>query len=408
MNCERVGAINEREYVPHGAAIAYWSVAGLDLQSLSMSVPPLSLWHRLKSRSNPRDSRKVVPRVSPNTPMGGLTGAVSGETQKLLSGTGVLRAMQTPSGALRPLGLICETVNICNSDCIFCPYSLQTRKFGTMTPDLFQEVCRQYAAMGGGPMSLTPMVGDVLLDKELPSRLAMLRRYSHAIRPSVTTNLYALDRFSDEVISEMLETLVRIHISVYGMTQEENAEITRRNNFKKFAPSARRLGELWERGSKRCSMWASFRNLHEYSPDTLQRYVLDNFGQDWFKGVTVRYSNWGGRMSGALPGDAHWAPEQENHKTCMLLTVALQVYWDGRVSTCACCDYDAGKDLAVGDVREQSLTEIYNSAANRQIWANQEAGNMQGICQHCTFHVPLSQLAERQPVGQGWFDFAGG
>ena len=92
----------------------------------------------------------------------------------------------------------------------------------------------------------------------------------------------------------------------------------------------------------------------------------------------------------------------------MLLVIALQVYWDGRVSTCACCDYDAGKDLAVGDVRQQPLSEIYSSAANRQIWADQEAGKMQSICKNCTFHVPLTQLLIRQPVGQGWFDFAGG
>ena len=368
----------------------------------------MSLWHQIKARSYGHRSGRAVSVVSPSAPMGGLTGCVSRETERLLSATGVLGAMQTPSRTLRPLGLICETVNICNSDCIFCPYSLQTRKFGTMTPDLFEEVCQQYSAMGGGPMSLTPVVGDVLLDKELPSRLAVLQRYRSFIQPSVTTNLYALDRFPDEVISAMLETLVRIHISVYGTTQEENAAITQRNNFKKFAPSARRLAELCERGSQRCSVWVSFRNLHEYRTDALRRYVLDNFGQDWFKGVTVRYSNWGGRMSGPLPGDAQWAPATENHCTCILLIVALQVYWDGRVSTCACCDYDAGKDLAVGDVREQTLSQIYNSAANRQIWADQEAGELKGICQHCTFHVPLSRLAEHPPVGQGWFDFAGG
>jgi radical SAM protein with 4Fe4S-binding SPASM domain len=340
--------------------------------------------------------------------MGGLTGAVNSKTQNLLSSTGVLNAMQTPAGALRPLGVICETVNICNSDCVFCPYSLQTRKFGTMAPELFEEVCQQYAAMGGGPMSLTPVVGDVLLDKELASRLAVLRRYRRFIQPSVTTNLYALDRFSDEVIGDMLETFVRIHVSVYGLNEEENRAITRRNNFRKFAPNARRLAELWKRGSQRCSMWVSFRNLHEYSQDVLRRYVLGAFSQDWFRGVTTRYSNWGGRMSGTLPGDAQWAPETENHLTCMLLIIALQVYWDGRVSACACCDYDAGRDLAVGDVKTQTLVQIYNAVANRQIWANQESDKMQPICRNCTFHVPLARLQESQPVGQGWFDFAGG
>jgi len=332
--------------------------------------------------------------------MGGLSGVISAKSEKLLSDSGVLSAMRAPSGELRPLGLICETVNICNSDCIFCPYSLQTRKFGTMRPELFEDVCRQYAAMGGGPMSLTPVVGDVLLDKELPSRLTHLQRFRRFIQPSVTTNLYALDRFPDDVVSEMLETFTRIHISVYGISQEENAEITRRTNFKKFAPNARRFAELWARGSQRCSVWVSFRNIHEYPTESLRGYVLDDFGRDWFRGVTVCYSNWGGRMSGALPSDARWAPATENHEPCLLLVIALQVYWDGRVSTCACCDYDAGKDLAVGDVRQQPLSEIYSSAANRQIWADQEAGKMQFIRKNCTVHVRLTQLLVRPSGGR--------
>ena len=367
-----------------------------------------NLWCTLKGKSYSRRESGSRVRVSAVNPVGSLTGVVSDETQRLLTDGGALRAMQTPTRLLRPIGIICETVNICNSDCVFCPYGIQTRKFGTMEPELFTEVCRQYVAMGGGPMSLTPVVGDVLLDKELPGRLAMLRRYRHAIQPSFTTNLYALDRHSDEVVSELLDTLVRIHLSVYGMTEEENEAITRRNNFKKFAPQARRLGELWERSSQRCSIWVSFRNFHQYPEGELRQYVIDHFGHDWFQGAATRYSNWGGKMDVPLPDDAHWAPAQQNHKTCMLLTTALQVYWDGRVSACSCCDYDAGKDLALGSIRERSLTEIYNSAANRQIWADHEAGNMPAICRNCTFHIPLARLVERPPVGQGWFDFNGG
>ncbi len=368
-----------------------------------------SLWLRLKRNSDLSSKRPTV-RVSQGRPLGSLTSVVGRETQALLSGSGALRAMQTPSGLIRPLGLICETVNICNSDCVFCPYSIQTRKFGTMDPELFAEVCRQYVAMGGGPMSLTPMVGDVLLDKELAGRIEMLRRYQHAIQPSVTTNLYALDRHSDEVISAALETFIRIHVSIYGITQEENEAIIRRKHFSKLPPQAKRLSELWEHGSRRCSMWVSFRNLYEYPSERLRGYVAETFGHgEWFQGgATARYFNWGGAMSGDLPGDAQFVPARDNQHTCTMLPFAVQVYWDGRVSACCCCDYDAGKDLALGDVRRQTLTEIYNGAANRQIWADQESGKMQGICRQCTFHIPLTRLLESPPIGQGWTDLAGG
>jgi radical SAM protein with 4Fe4S-binding SPASM domain len=84
------------------------------------------------------------------------------------------------------------------------------------------------------------------------------------------------------------------------------------------------------------------------------------------------------------------------------------VYWDGRVSACCCCDYDAARELALGSVREHTLTDIYNGTANRHLWAHQESGNMQGICRNCTFHVPISELNERRPFGARWLDFSGG
>ena len=369
-----------------------------------------ALWRTLKKTSRPRRQNASAARVSKERPAGILNDAIGIGTRQLLSRSGALRAMQTPTGLIRPLGLICETVNICNCDCVFCPYSLQTRKFGTMDSDLFVEVCRQYAAMGGGPMSLTPIVGDLLLDKHLADRVETLRRYRHAIQPSFTTNLYALDRHSDEVISRMLEVFIRIHVSVYGITAEENEAITQRKHFHKLPEQARRLANLWERSSQRCSVWVSFRNLYQHPPDVLGRYVTDNFGRcEWFKGgAATEYFNWGGRMSGPLPGDAQFVPVGENHHICTLLPFGMQIYWDGRVSACSCCDYDAGKDLALGDLRQQSLIEMYNGAVNRQIWADQESGKMQDICRKCTFHLPLTRLLTAPPIGQGWTDLAGG
>ena len=378
-----------------------------------MSSSSEGLWQYLKRQSFPRNrgesSSGVRPvRVGPSAPVGTLSGVLSRESTQILVNSGVLDQMQTPSGMLRPVGLICETVNICNADCVFCPYSLQTRQYGTMSQETFEAVCRQYDALGGGPFSLTPMVGDFLLDRELPSRLKMLWRYRYSIVPSVTTNLYALDRLPDDVIAEMLEVFTRIHVSTYGITQEENSEITRRNHFKKYRPQAQRIGSLWERSSGRCDIKVGFRNLHDYPPEVLRDFVLDNFGHDWCLGGTIRYSNWGNTMSGPLPGDAEWSPARENHTTCMLLVASMQVYWDGRVSACACCDYNAGKELALGDIHENNLTDIYNSAVNQLIWKRQESGEMQSICQRCTFHVPLSDLSTKLADKGMWFDFVGG
>ena len=91
-------------------------------------------------------------------------------------------------GRFRPLAISVETINICNNDCIICPYSAQTRKRRTMAMDLFEKAIRDYQEIGGGPVSLTPLVGEAFLDKHLLRRLRFMKQAPSITKVSVTTN----------------------------------------------------------------------------------------------------------------------------------------------------------------------------------------------------------------------------
>ena len=71
----------------------------------------------------------------------------------------------------RPLYLRIETVNICNNRCIICAYPNQTRHEEVMTMEVFKKAVEDYVNLGGGYLSLTPLVGEVLLDPYLIDRL---------------------------------------------------------------------------------------------------------------------------------------------------------------------------------------------------------------------------------------------
>ena len=120
---------------------------------------------------------------------------------------------------MRPVMLLCETVNVCNADCVFCPYSNKPGPgihgagpiridLGAVLPDRGRE------------FSLTPMVGDPLLDRLWMQRIRLLAEKRGRVIPSITTNLYALERYSDQEVCEMLGSLRRINISCYGITPE--------------------------------------------------------------------------------------------------------------------------------------------------------------------------------------------
>ncbi len=325
--------------------------------------------------------------------LGSFGGLLRKQTQDRLQTSGILAQMQIPSrNALRPRMIICETINACNADCVFCPYRQQTRKRGVMSLEVFEKVLADYGEMGGGNFSLTPMVGDVLLDPLLEKRVEMLAGHTGMIFPSVTTNLYALERHSDELIRRILGSFNRLHISIYGISPEECRELTRRDRFKQFSENIERLVKLWRESPQSCEIQVGFRLSYNHSRVKMEEFLKRLCGQVFPFTEISHYANWGNSISGQLPGDAAFLPDRVNVSLCALLLVAMQVYWDGRVSSCACCDYDVCDELFLGEVQKQSLLEIFNSERSRQVWTRHESGVLPKICRNCTFHVPIDDL----------------
>ncbi len=81
-----------------------------------------------------------------------------------------------------------------------------------MDMGLFQDLLRDYHSIGGGYLSLTPTVGDFLLDRHLSERMVALKGFENSVFPTVTTNLYALDRWSDETVMTLLNLFNRVHV----------------------------------------------------------------------------------------------------------------------------------------------------------------------------------------------------
>lgn len=73
-----------------------------------------------------------------------------------------------------PRGLHVEGTNTCNAECVFCAYPQMERKKLVMSKVLFERVVRDYLAMGGQHVSLTPIVGDPFVDRFLFERLDFL------------------------------------------------------------------------------------------------------------------------------------------------------------------------------------------------------------------------------------------
>jgi SAM-dependent methyltransferase len=358
------------------------------------------------ARRYPFEKREPAVRVP--LEMNGFADSLSSQTIATLKSSGVWSKMRGETARMRPVMLLCETVNICNSDCIFCPYSMQTRPLGFMAMDLFERVLNGYCELGGGHLSLTPMVGDALLDRFWMGRIRLLAGLRDSIVASMTSNLYALEHYSDEEVIEMLGVLRRIHISCYGLTPEESEAITRRRLFDKFLVQASRLLRLHQDCGGGGEVRVGFRLLKHRTADELAAFLKQQLGTLVPSGAATTYANWGNAIHGDLPGEARWIPDRINESPCIMLPLAMQVYWDGRVSACPCCDYDSSRQLSIGDVTKQSLSAIFNSPENQGIWRAHDTGCLPAICRNCTFHVPLQDLTSRHAIIRSPLDFIGG
>lgn len=301
----------------------------------------------------------------------------------------------TYRGKYRPLSLMIETVNICNNDCIICPYSSQTRKKQQMSMTLFSKIVSDYVEIGGGPVGLTPMVGEIFLDKSLPDRLKILREAPTIGPISAITNASMVHLFSDSELEELLGYFDTISISVYGLDPEEYLLMTRKPNYQYFFDGLVRILRI--KGPESVNL--SARQLKKRSAnevrdwlEQLASFAKINSGAIRFS-ATSKFANWSffdTRKS--LPLDAEWLGSRENEAQCALPLVSAQVLSDGTTSFCGCANFDGVSELNLGNIKYVSLKDMMASPRVQELWNWKKHGTPE-FCKTCTFHVPIGVLS---------------
>src|SRR5579862_2256810 len=197
-------------------------------------------------------------------------------------------------GRVRPLYLRIETVNHCNNDCIICAYSDQTRVKAHMRRAVFEKTLDDYRAMGGGYVSLTPLVGDVLLDRHLRERMDYLRKCDFVSGIGFTTNAAMAHRFSNRELNSIIGPLQRLSISIYGLDEGEYEAMARKRTYDHMVEGVRRIVNA---ASVPVSL--EFRLLKQRSEGFIETWLRDEVGlrpddgRTFVNSVMLDYANWG-------------------------------------------------------------------------------------------------------------------
>jgi MoaA/NifB/PqqE/SkfB family radical SAM enzyme len=300
----------------------------------------------------------------------------------------------------RPLFLRIETVNTCNNLCLVCAYRDQTRPKRIMPMAMFEKAVNDYVDLGGGFLSLTPLVGDVLLDRHLIERLAWLRGIPGITELGVTTNGAMAHRFDDAELAEVVNSFSRLSISIYGVDRREYEVMTKRQTYHQMVEGIRRIVSLSTR-----PITLEFRLLNSRSKFELFEWLAQEVMQGIdrsqiaakvrLNSVLTDYANWGiyDSLNTPLPADAKWfASTRQTHKSqCLIPLFNCMVFSDGNVSFCGCDNFDDVPELRIGNIMQSSLAEMYNSERTDSLW-NWEKYGTPAFCQGCSFHIPLNDL----------------
>jgi len=298
--------------------------------------------------------------------------------------------------AARPFELHLELTNLCNADCVFCPYHYQESRIQFMSDEVFEKAVSDYTGIGGGSVGLTPIVGDALIDPKFLQRIRRLRSFPQIDRIWVTTNAILLDKHG---IDEVLDSgLTSITISTAGFQQAMYERVYRNQSYKRMR---RNVLTLFERNAAKGSPvditigLRADRPLEEVMSDADFQPILAFKPRVDF---TWSFTSAGGRITReTLPAEMRLRRVASKPEACVELYNGPIVLADGRVQSCSCvASMDAFTDLGIGNILESPLLDIWRGEAVREQREAFKGGSLNPTCAGCDMYRDLELYRTRE------------
>ncbi len=291
-----------------------------------------------------------------------------------------------------PLIIQIETINVCNARCAFCAYPSMKRKKGVMSLDLFERIITDYSAMGGGPVSFTPVVGDALLDPHLLERLKVLEAYPAINQLTLTTNGIALDQYSDDEVRHLLAAFYCIQVSIGGLDAATYGMLYGVEKFAKVREAMERLLNLKDTVAQPANITFAFRT-NEPKFEAHFKEQLDEYRR---RGAFISHICSYANYSGVVKEDeqrklAVLSSPGRKHRICTYGSVAMSVCWDGTITACGCVDFDADR-LTIGHAAREELAAVWSGEKRTAILTSFEKGRLLPICQDCSAYRPSTDF----------------
>ncbi|RKZ83516.1 MAG: hypothetical protein DRR19_19005 [Candidatus Parabeggiatoa sp. nov. 1] len=265
-----------------------------------------------------------------------------------------------------------------------------------MPMTLFQEVINQAADMGFSVIDLTPIRGEVFMDKSALDKMQHLDNHPKIKGYKFFTNFVVP---SEQTIKELfqLRKLNTLRVSIYGHDEQSFCDLTRGTK-KEYHRLVKNLNSLYELYDQNRSFHLELlgRTVPSFSGkwprSELQEIVLnfEKTHQVVCDGIFL-YHDYGGKVTNedvkSLGLRMTDGSNVYKKGLCSTIFIWASVLEDGRVDACGC---NSGIDdsLIVGDIKKKPLSYILslNNPLYADIIHEQIEGKFRPICKNCTIY----------------------
>ncbi len=270
-----------------------------------------------------------------------------------------------------------QTQTGCNGRCIFCPNEAFIKSHlptGRMSTELFKEIVDKLVEIQ--PHRIMPYLqNEPLLDERLPDLIA----YIHSKMPKVTTLVVTNGtRLTNDVGEALIKSgLKRLKVSLQSLDDEVNKELMGYpatpvvENILGFAQLLERYGSSMD---FRVSTIVNSKNEKEI--EKMQEF----WGRHKIRLVLSALENRGGNIDALKLSHTN---VMKSRRGCIRPTREMCILFNGEVVLC-CVDWL--RTVILGDLKEQSVAEVWNSPRLNLIREGlkmEDCCHLPEICRNC-------------------------
>lgn len=276
-----------------------------------------------------------------------------------------------------PLFVEIETSYACNYKCPFCPQVTLTSvpTGGLMKPDVLEPILEDIEKNQIPSVNLAHG-GEPLIRKDIPQILARLREVGVLDR-MIHTNAYLL---SEERSEAMLDAgITKINFSLDAITEETYDKIRIGGKFDRVYNNVLKFLELKKKRKQSFPRTRVSFVVTETNKQERQAFV--DYWKDKVNVIAFQQEyDFSGKQTATIERDA-----KEKVAPCALLWQQLCVTHEGDVT----CMHDYSHTNILGNVKQTSVTECWNSAEMNQFRTMHQRGKWCDIqmCQKCILRV---------------------